>query len=78
MRLAKPWSRGHWRRPRHKLPQAVPGSAIEGGSQVFTNRASLLRGLEPYRDGQRASVRKWDVLPHFPPVLHRGGYPDGR
>jgi hypothetical protein len=22
-------------------------------------------------------VRRPDVLPHFPMVLHRGGYPDG-
>jgi DNA-binding MarR family transcriptional regulator len=38
---------------------------------------SLFRGLEPYPDGWRASVRKPDVLPHYPKVLRRGGYPDG-
>ncbi len=38
---------------------------------------SLFRGLEPYPDGWRASVRKPEVLPHYPMVLHRGGYPDG-
>jgi hypothetical protein len=37
----------------------------------------LLTGIEPYPDGWRASVRKPAVLPHFPMVLHRGGYPDG-
>jgi len=37
----------------------------------------LLRGIEPYPDNWRASVRKPTVLPHFPMVLHRGGYPDG-
>ncbi len=37
----------------------------------------LLRGLDPYPDGWRASVRPHDTLPHFPMVLHRGGYPDG-
>ena len=37
----------------------------------------LFRGLEPYPDGWRASVRKPEVLPHYPLVLHRGGYPDG-
>ena len=37
----------------------------------------LFLGLEPYPDGWRASVRKPDVLPHYPMVLHRGGYPDG-
>ena len=37
----------------------------------------LFGGLEPYPDNWRASVRRPDVLPHFPMVLHRGGYPDG-
>jgi hypothetical protein len=37
----------------------------------------LLRGIEPYPAGWRASVRKPAVLPYFPMVLHRGGYPDG-
>jgi hypothetical protein len=37
----------------------------------------LFGGLEPYPDNWRASVRRPDVLPRFPMVLHRGGYPDG-
>ncbi|MGA8030381.1 MAG: MarR family winged helix-turn-helix transcriptional regulator [Bryobacteraceae bacterium] len=37
----------------------------------------LFRGLEPYPDGWRASVRKPNTLPHYPMVLHRGGFPDG-
>jgi DNA-binding MarR family transcriptional regulator len=37
----------------------------------------LFLGLEPYPDGWRASVRKPRTLPHYPMVLHRGGYPDG-
>jgi DNA-binding MarR family transcriptional regulator len=37
----------------------------------------LFRGLEPYPANWRASVRKPEMLPHFPMVLHRGGYPDG-
>ena len=37
----------------------------------------LLRGLEPYSDGWRASVVKPMTLPHYPLVLHRGGFPDG-
>ncbi|MGA2095436.1 MAG: MarR family winged helix-turn-helix transcriptional regulator [Candidatus Acidiferrum sp.] len=40
-------------------------------------RSPLFRGLEPYPDGWRASVRKPETLPHFPMVLHRGGFPDG-
>jgi methyltransferase (TIGR00027 family) len=37
----------------------------------------LFRGLEPYPDNWRASVRPPLTLPYFPLVLHRGGYPDG-
>ena len=37
----------------------------------------LFSGLEPYPDGWRASVRKPSTLPHYPMVLHRGGFPDG-
>jgi methyltransferase (TIGR00027 family) len=38
---------------------------------------SLFGGLEPYPDNWRAAVRRPDTLPHYPMVLHRGGYPDG-
>jgi DNA-binding MarR family transcriptional regulator len=37
----------------------------------------LFRGLDPYPDGWRASFPKPETLPHYPMVLHRGGYPDG-
>lgn len=37
----------------------------------------LFRGLEPYADGWRASIPRTEVLPHYPMVLHRGGFPDG-
>jgi methyltransferase (TIGR00027 family) len=37
----------------------------------------LFRGLEPYPDNWRAAVRRPAILPHYPMVLHRGGYPDG-
>ncbi len=37
----------------------------------------LFGGLRPYPDGWRASVRKPDLLPYYPMVLHRGGFPDG-
>jgi hypothetical protein len=33
--------------------------------------------LEPYPDNWRAQVRPPDILPYYPMVLHRGGYPDG-
>jgi DNA-binding MarR family transcriptional regulator len=50
--------------------------ALHEALQPFAGEP-LLRGLEPYPDGWRASVRKPKVLPDFPMVLHRGGYPDG-
>ena len=37
----------------------------------------LFGGLGAYPDGWRARVRPPAVLPYFPMVLHRGGYPDG-
>ncbi len=37
----------------------------------------LLKGLDPYPDGWRASVSKPVTLPHYPMILHRGGFPDG-
>jgi DNA-binding MarR family transcriptional regulator len=40
-------------------------------------RSRLFLGLESHPDGWRASVSKPETLPHFPMVLHRGGFPDG-
>jgi methyltransferase (TIGR00027 family) len=37
----------------------------------------LFAGLVPYPEGWRAKVSRPSVLPHYPMVLHRGGYPDG-
>jgi hypothetical protein len=37
----------------------------------------LLAGMTPYPDNWRARVRPPATLPHYPTVLHRGGYPDG-
>jgi len=37
----------------------------------------LMRGLEPYPDNWRAGTRPPQTLPHYPMVLHRGGFPDG-
>jgi hypothetical protein len=53
-----------------------------GQDNIRTLRESLERlagepRLEPYLEGWRASVRQPDTLPHFPMVLHRGGFPDG-
>jgi DNA-binding MarR family transcriptional regulator len=40
-------------------------------------RPALFAGLEPYPDGWRSSVHTPEALPHYPMVLHRGGFPDG-
>jgi hypothetical protein len=40
-------------------------------------QSPLFRGLEPYPESWRASVPRPEVLPHYPMVLHRGGFPDG-
>jgi hypothetical protein len=37
----------------------------------------LFGGLEPYPGNWRAAVRRPAILPYYPMVLHRGGYPDG-
>lgn len=39
--------------------------------------STLLNGLQPYPDGWRASLPKLEALPHYPMILHRGGFPDG-
>lgn len=50
--------------------ERLAGDATAQGSPLFG-------GLEPYPDGWRASVPRPEGLPHYPMVLHRGGYPDG-
>ncbi len=56
-----------------RLREALEELAGDGTAQ----NSPLFEGLQPYPDGWRASVRKPATLPHFPMVLHRGGYPDG-
>ncbi len=52
-------------------------SLEELAGQGTAESSPLFKGLEPHPDGWRASTRKPPTLPHFPMVLHRGGYPDG-
>ncbi len=56
-------------RLRELLEQLAGGPAAQ--------QSPLFRGLEPYPEGWRASLPRPEVLPHFPMVLHRGGFPDG-
>jgi DNA-binding MarR family transcriptional regulator len=50
--------------------EPIVGDGTRAGSPLF-------EGLEPYPDSWRAQVPAPDLLPWFPMVLHRGGYPDG-
>jgi hypothetical protein len=47
------------------------------GAGATAEKSRLFEGLKPYADGWRAAVRAPETLPHYPMVLHRGGYPDG-
>ncbi len=52
-------------------------ASVEAIVQPGAGRSPLFRGLAPDPDGWRATVPIPETLPHFPMVLHRGGYPDG-
>ena len=64
---------------RESLEHLVVGSSTGQSLAEAPTLASspLLQGLQPYPDNWRARVPKPVTLPHFPMVLHRGGYPDG-
>lgn len=54
---------------RKALERLVGGATAES--------SPLFGGLEPPPGGWRAKLKRPQTLPHFPMVLHRGGYPDG-
>jgi methyltransferase (TIGR00027 family) len=74
---------------RGKIARLTPqGSAVQDTyrAAIERDRAGDLHEVlaelplavpEPYPDGWRARVPRPAVLPHYPAVLHRGGYPDG-
>ena len=47
------------------------------GERIPLKESVLAEGLTPYADGWRAATKPAETLPHYPMVLHRGGYPDG-
>jgi DNA-binding MarR family transcriptional regulator len=71
--IEQQWSaragRDQLRSLRQVLGRLVGGPALE--------RSPLLAGLQPYPGGWRASIAAPRTLPHYPLVLHRGGFPDG-
>lgn len=56
-----------------RLAKTLEGIAGDGSA----GNSPLFQGLKPYDDGWRAKAAEIQVLPHFPMVLHRGGFPDG-
>jgi DNA-binding MarR family transcriptional regulator len=50
--------------------EPLAGDGTAEGSPLFA-------GLGPHPEGWRARVPRPRTLPHYPMVLHRGGYPDG-
>jgi DNA-binding MarR family transcriptional regulator len=53
--------------------------SLEGLEGDGTPEASaLFEGLKPHPENWRSKVPPPSTLPHFPMILHRGGYPDGR
>jgi methyltransferase (TIGR00027 family) len=60
-----------WRERFGTATIAALRQALEGVS------GRLAEGLVPYPDNWRAAVTAHPVLPDYPVVLHRGGYPDG-
>ncbi len=51
--------------------------AIEPLVHGSDGESPLWRGLEPYPDGWRAQIRRPEMLPDYPVVSARGGFPDG-
>jgi DNA-binding MarR family transcriptional regulator len=52
-------------------------SALEALVGPSGGASPLRAGLVPYPDNWRSGLPAPDELPHYPMVLHRGGYPDG-
>jgi DNA-binding MarR family transcriptional regulator len=56
---------------------ALRGALESLGGDGTREGSPLFQGLDPRPEGWRAKVRPPSTLPHFPMVLHRGGFPDG-
>lgn len=55
------------------LRKGLESLATDGTAE----RSPLFAGLEPRPECWRSKVPKPVTLPHYPMILHRGGYPDG-
>jgi hypothetical protein len=56
---------------------ATLGAVRDALEQLTGDHARLAAGLAPPPGGWRASLRRPATLPHYPMVLHRGGFPGG-
>lgn len=71
-RIEKRWTKRFGAGPSKQLRDALEVLVADGSSE-----APVFECLTPYPDGWRAVLPKPQALPHFPVILHRGGYPDG-
>jgi DNA-binding MarR family transcriptional regulator len=76
----------HARETYHQLLQAIEerwqdrfGRKVIAGLRAALERidGELFRGLDPHPNCWRAAVARPESLPHYPMILHRGGFPDG-
>ena len=58
-------------------PPRPPWQPLEALVTGPGDEPPLFGGLRPYPENWRARISPITSLPHYPMVLHRGGYPDG-
>lgn len=67
-----------WRaRFRSETVQRLRGALEQLAFKFATGQSPLMSGLRPRPDCWRASLPAPETLPHYPMILHRGGFPDG-
>ncbi len=66
-----------WKKSFGKDVVSTLQNQLEQSVEGQTPSSPLFRGLKPYPDGWRAAIPRPQTLPHYPMVLHRGGFPDG-
>jgi DNA-binding MarR family transcriptional regulator len=66
-----------WPGPRSASAVEALRTAAEHLVVEPSNTLLLWKGMEPYPDGWRSQVRPRKVLPQYPVVTHKGGFPDG-
>lgn len=67
------WSERYGKRAIERLRNVLEPLTGDGTADV----SLVFAGIKPYPEGWRAKTDPPATLPHFPMVLHRGGYPDG-